>query len=379
MNLLTRIELKGFKSIKDAALDLRPLNVLIGANGSGKSNLISFFGLLRRMVVGELQASIAIAGGANSLLYYGAKTTRQMEAVLQFGEADPLREYSFRLAHSAGDVLVFEDETIEYSSWESGLPTAEPLGVGHRETGLRDLDAKRARADRLGKVYNVVENAFWFFLSSPRVFQFHDTSAEAHVRQNCEIDQNHELMSNGRNLAAVLYKLHEQQPDCYKRIVDTVRLIAPFFADFVLAPLELNPRYIQLRWRERGREYDFGPHQLSDGTLRAMALVTLLMQPPENMPGLIIIDEPELGLHPYAIAILASLLKTASHHTQIIVATESPVLLNHFAPDDIVVTERRMGETTFRRCQESELKEWLAEYSLGQLWEKNVLGGGPSR
>jgi len=176
-----------------------------------------------------------------------------------------------------------------------------------------------------------------------------------------------------------LYKTQQTEPACYQRIVGTIRQIAPFFGDFNLVPSGLNPNVIQLRWKERDRDYDFGPHLLSDGTLRAMALVALLLQPTKDLPSVIIIDEPELGLHPYAIATLAGLLRSASVHSQIIVATESPTLLDHFEPQDVVVTERCMGETVFKRLDAKELQEWRDEYSLGELWEKNVIGGRPSR
>ena len=216
-------------------------------------------------------------------------------------------------------------------------------------------------------------------LNSCRVFHFHDTSAQAGIRQTGDIDQNRSLQSDAGNLAAFLYRVQKRQPVCYQRIVGTIRQIAPFFDDFNLAPSELNPNTIQLRWKERDRDYDFGPHLLSDGTLRAMALVTLLLQPTKDLPSVIIIDEPELGLHPYAIATLAGLLRSASEHSQVIVATESATLLDQFEPQDVVVTERCMGETAFNRLDSQKLQEWRQEYCLSELWEKNVIGGRPSR
>jgi predicted ATPase len=199
------------------------------------------------------------------------------------------------------------------------------------------------------------------------------------MRQNGDINRNRLLESDGGTLAAVLYKIQQTAPDCYQRIVGTIRQIAPFFDNFNLAPSELNPNVIQLRWRERDRDYDFGPHLLSDGTLRAMALVTLLLQPVKDLPSIIIIDEPELGLHPYTLATLAGLLQSASVHSQIIVATESATLLDHFEPEDVVVTERCKGETVFKRLDSKDLQEWREEYTLSELWDKNVIGGRPSR
>jgi predicted ATPase len=143
--------------------------------------------------------------------------------------------------------------------------------------------------------------------------------------------------------------------------------------------MELDPTKIQLRWKERNREFDFGPHLLSDGTLRAMALITLLLQPENDLPSVIIIDEPELGLHPYAISVLAGLLRMASSHSQIMVATESPTFLDQFTPEEVVVTERCEGESVFRRLSHEGLRSWLEDYCLSDLWAKNVIGGRPSR
>jgi predicted ATPase len=168
----------------------------------------------------------------------------------------------------------------------------------------------------------------------------------------------------------------------YRRIVETIRQIAPWFGDFVLQPSEKNKRFILLNWRERGSDMVFDSQALSDGTLRAMGLVTLLLQPTEDLPSLVVIDEPELGLHPYAIVTLAALMKQAACHCQIIAATQSTALLDQFRPEDVIVVDRDDRASVFRRVpeqmSEKQLDEWLAEYSLGELWEKNVLGGGPA-
>lgn len=134
---------------------------------------------------------------------------------------------------------------------------------------------------------------------------------------------------------------------------------------------------IALRWREAGHDEDFNCHQLSDGSLRFIALATLLLQPESNLPAIVIIDEPELGLHPYAITLLASMIHHASQYRQVIVATQSPALLDHFQPDDVIVVERPGRETEFKRLEPAALAEWLEEYTLSELWDKNVFGGRP--
>jgi predicted ATPase len=225
----------------------------------------------------------------------------------------------------------------------------------------------------------LLHNAMRSEINQYRVFHFHDTSETAYMRGNCDINNNRILLRDGSNLAAVLYKLQQTQIQYYERIVKTIRQIAPFFEDFVLAPLTINPHEIQLRWQARDSDYEFGPHQLSDGTLRTMVLITLLLQPEENLPSLIILDEPELGLHPYAISLIAALIRSASIYTQVILATQSTNLLDHFAASDIIIVEQQQGISLFKRLDPDKLTTWLEEYALSELWEKNVIGGTPSR
>jgi predicted ATPase len=197
------------------------------------------------------------------------------------------------------------------------------------------------------------------------------------MRRDCLIDANRFLYPDAANLPAMLYLYRERYPTAYRRIVAAVKAVAPFFEDFVLEPLRLNPRNIALHWRAKGADYEFGPHQLSDGTLRAIALFTLLLQPEEDLPGLIVLDEPELGLHPAALAVLADLLKSASRHSQLLIATQSAALIDHFEVDDIVTVNLQDGCSTFERLDSERLKDWLEEYTLSELWQRNVIGGGP--
>ena len=212
-------------------------------------------------------------------------------------------------------------------------------------------------------------------LNHCRVYHFHDTSPTSRVRQYCYISDNRWLMPDAANLAAVLYALKSHKEKVYRRIVATIRQVAPFFEDFDLEPTD--SRDIILNWRHRKSDLIFGPHQLSDGTLRAICLISLLLQPKENLPYLIVVDEPELGLHPYALDVIASLFQAASNQTQVLVSTQSSAFLNAFEPEDIVVVERNDEATEFIRPDAEKLDAWLEDYSLGEIWEKNVIGGGP--
>jgi len=215
-----------------------------------------------------------------------------------------------------------------------------------------------------------------YLLNQCRVYHFQDTSPTARIRGACYIRDNHALLTDGGNLASVLLRLQNYNHSAYRRIVSSIRLIAPFFDDFVLEP-GTGDKEVLLDWREAGSDQVFGPHQLSDGTLRAMCLITLLMQPEDQLPKLTVVDEPELGLHPYALNVVASLFKKASHYTQVLVSTQSSSFIDNFDAGDIVVVIREGKESQFTRPDPAKLEAWLDEYSLGEVWAKNVIGGGP--
>lgn len=368
MAFLEKIGIRGFKSIRDMTLELRPLNILVGANGAGKSNLVLFFKMLNEMMGGRLQQFIATSGRAQSLLHFGPKVTPQLESNLEFVADNGIDTYQTRLFYAAGDTLVFAEEILRFQKTGYPRPEELSLGTGHQET----LIAKEADEGK------AIAGVFRRLLNNCRVYHFHDTSPTARIRQYCYVGDSRWLMPDAGNLAAVLYRLKTQNSGtAYSRIVKTIRMIAPFFDDFDLAPSAENGQDIILNWRHVESSQIFGPHQLSDGTLRAICLATLLLQPEDELPGLIIVDEPELGLHPYALNVIASLFQKASHHAQVLVGTQSSAFLDNFFPEDVVVVGRDDKESTFRRLNADELETWLEEYSLGEIWEKNVIQGGP--
>ncbi len=368
--LLERILLQGYKSISDAEILLRPINVLIGANGAGKSNFVSLFHFMNRVVKREMQTYVAQAGGADQILHYGRKVTERLHIELWFlKEANLANGYECSLVPTAEDLLIFEDEAIYFHNrrvYEQPYESLRSWRV-HNETFLPDW---KQRGDR---VAHYVLKA----LNSWQLYHFHDTSPSAKVKQTGDIHDNLFLRPDASNLAAYLYMLRETQEAYYRNIVETIRMAAPFFGDFVLRPSPFNPEKIRLEWQERGSDMLFGPHALSDGTLRFMCLTTLFMQPPERLPSTIVLDEPELGLHPYAIALLADMVRTVAQRTQVILATQSVTLVNQFTPEEILVVDREEGKTVFRRLREEEMETWMEDYGLGDLWEKNLLGGRP--
>ncbi|MDE0233670.1 MAG: AAA family ATPase [bacterium] len=367
-NRLDAITLKGFKTIRDLD-NFRPgpLTVLIGPNGAGKSNFISFFRMLSWMLVEQdhLQTHVAVQGGASKLLHDGPATTREIEAQLTIETSSGENQYYFRLVFAAGDILIFVDERYRFS--RAGLSgTARWIGTGAGHSAPHLL--AHANSDDTARVILNILRRF-------NVYQFHNTSTTARIRTKWNMNDNRFLKEDGANIAPLLFRLKSDEGQCYQRIVDSLRLILPFFSDF-----ELEPEYssLLLAWRERGSDQIFDVSQASDGMLRTIALVTLLLQPDETLPDLLILDEPELGLHPYAINIIGGLIRAVSEKVQVIVATQSTAFVDCFELGDIVVVEREGRESLFRRQESGEaLEAWLQEYSLSELWQKNVIGGRP--
>jgi predicted ATPase len=366
---LERITIRGFRSIASVEeLELRPLNVLIGANGSGKSNFLEVFSFLREIREGRLQSYVAKQGGADRLLHIGAEETQRIELELLFGEAGDLRNtYRLYLGTTADDRLYPDEEWV--GCWDADTYD-EPY---EEQMGSRTLSEAEISDPDLIKTPGWVR----FRLGQWTTFHFHDTSTNAPLRKTAHINDNRVLRPDGSNLAAFLYLLRERYPDSYRRIRQIVQRVTPFFDDFVLEPLALRPDSIRLEWRHKGSDKYFDVSALSDGSLRFIGLATLLLQPSELRPRIILIDEPELGLHPAAIALLGSLVRMASTNAQVIMSTQSSLFLDEFEPQDVIVAEREGMATQFRRLDPEPLKAWLEDYSLGQLWEKNELGGRP--
>lgn len=371
---LTNIHLNGFKSIDSEGQDipLGDITILLGANGAGKSNLLSFFKMLNYMTTGALQVYIGKSGFADSLLYYGSKKTSRLQADITFTSLTDRDNYRFTLSHASSDTLIFTDETIVCQDIDNPTPYTIQLDPGAKESGLDKF--YKEKNSKTAKV--ILE-----LLKRCRVFQFHDTSSEAKIRNSGYINDDGYLRSDGGNLAAFLYSMKQQEEGekYYQRILRYIRMALPQFQDFVLEPLRRNENYILLNWKEKDSEYLFGPHQISDGSLRFMALATLLLQPPKTLPNVIILDEPELGLHPAAVSLLTGMIKAASLHSQILLATQSTRFIDDFEASDIVIVERNEARrcSTYRKLDESKLSEWLERYSISELWEKNVIGGRP--
>ncbi len=361
---LDTITIKGFKSIASIEkLKLGGINVIIGPNGSGKSNFIGVFSFLHAIREGHLKDYVIKAGGADKVLHFGSKVTERLDIHVSFQNGQ--NQYEIALGVRSSDQLYPDHETVYFWNKEYPKPYSEKLSAFGIEAGISDPNCR--------KIANYVRD----HLDRWRLYHFHDTSSNSPMKKTGDVNDNRYLRPDGSNLASFLYYLREKHHVSYSLIRKTVQRVAPFFDDFLLEPQKLNPQKILLEWRHKNSEAYFDSASLSDGSLRFIALATLFLQPEAYRPSVMLVDEPELGLHPFAITMLASLVKQASTTTQVILSTQSPLLLDHFQPEDVLVADRVDGGTQFTRLDSIKLAGWLDSYSLGQLWEKNEIGGRP--
>jgi|HubBroStandDraft_2_1064218.scaffolds.fasta_scaffold120486_1 predicted ATPase len=370
-NALDYITIQGFKSIASVEkLVLRPINVVIGPNGSGKSNFIGVFAFLHAIREGRLRDYITSAGGAEKVLHFGSKTTKEIFLHLSFRDEvnQEVNQYEVKLSPTSDDGLYPSSEVAAFSNTTTGFTT--PLRT---VLSARDQGREAGISDPKSRI------AVWVrqWLGSWRLYHLHDTSSSSPMRKTAKVNDNEHLRADGSNIAAFLYYLREKHEPSYSLIQRAVQRVTPFFDDFRLQPLKLRPDDIILEWRHKRSDQYFDASSLSDGTLRFIALATLFLQPEKYRPSVILVDEPELGLHPYAIEMLAALVRQASATTQVIVSTQSSLLLDHFEPEDVLVADRIDDGTRITRLESPRLTKWLEDYSLGQLWEKNELGGRP--
>lgn len=363
---LRRLTLKGFRSIDSLeSLALNSINVLVGANGAGKSNFVAFFHFMRALVDRQLQQHVGEQGGGEALFFLGEGEAGRIDVSL---ELDGL-VYEALLQAREGGGIELARECVE----SRGAPGHAVLAHAADESGLKSLYEARKKADRAMHPAAAVYEA----LSTWTVYHFHDTTALARMRRDQPIAGGDRLNEDGSNVAAFLLYLRTQHAAHYSLVRDAVRLVAPFFDDFHLAS---DPRSgldcVRLRWLQKGVARPFQPSHLSDGTIRFICLAAALQQP--TLPSTLVIDEPELGLHPFSLALLADLIKSAAGETQVIISTQSPILLDHFEPDDVIVVNRVRGRSMFERLSSRGLRAWLNDYTVGELWQKNVLDGGPA-
>lgn len=359
MSKVNSLTVTGYKSIRELRdFELNDLNVLIGANGAGKSNFINLFRMLAEMVDEQLQVYVQKQGGPDAVLHFGRETTERLHAEFYFAN----NGYKFDLVPTNDNRLIFEKEVSWFGGFYYDTNSSANLGHGHAESQLKHATDKYSPHVRPS-------------VSNWRVYHFHDTGERARVKQRHSMNDNLRLQIDAANLAAYLHMLYKKYPSHYQSIVRTIQLVAPYFRDFVLRP---ESEFVELEWTQKGKpDTVLKANMLSDGTLRFICLATLLLQPNSLLPATVLIDEPELGLHPYAITVLADLFKQVAENKQLIVSTQSVELVNELHPEDVIVVDQEEDTSLFRRFTSDELSGWLEEYSMGEIWKRNILGGRP--
>jgi predicted ATPase len=368
--VIDKLTIKGFKSIKKIEdFELKKLNVMIGGNGAGKSNFIDIFRLFRAMMElslpglknVNLQSFVKDGGGIHDFLFNGPKVTEEIELKVLFKNIG----YQFKLSPTADEsVLIYDEKTYNKhlnECWKN-------FGGGYDISKLlkeKDDNPENDSQNDANQIYEAIQS--W------HIYHFNDSSKRAAMRHFEIIEDYDYLRFDAANIAPFLLKLREKSIASYNDIIETIRLVIPFFDDFILK--ESQNEKVRLNWKQKGSDYPMRPHLFSDGSMRFICLATALLQP--DPPATMIIDEPELGMHPYAIELLAELIEAASQKSQVIISTQSSNLVDYFEPENIIIAFRDKGASIFKRLNTKELEHWMDEYSLGDLWRKNIISGGP--
>ncbi|MCY4170618.1 MAG: AAA family ATPase [Bacteroidetes bacterium] len=382
MARIDHFSVSGFKSIRNVdKFELGPVTILIGDNGTGKSNLLSFFNMFAALSQERLQEFVHDEGGPDALLFGGRKHTSRIQAGLSFNNNNC--EYEFSLESKDNSLIFSHEKTIpgiESDDDDADLSYLDFLIGGYRTDNEASVWPGGNKETFLAKTHESLFTSYVLpQMKSWQIFHFQNMCHTARVRNHSDICDNLWLKPDASNLSLNLFYLKEKYPNHYRRIVQVTNVFAPFFVDFVLNGENSTRDSLQLEWYHAsgGQESLYSPQQLSDGLLRFICLSTLLNQPHSMQPSLILIDEPELGLNPYALALLSEMIQSAANYKQVIISTQSPELINNFDPQDIVVVSRQNDETVLDRLDLDRLDIWFENHSLGDLWKMNVIGSRP--
>lgn len=379
----SNLQVDGFRRLQKLELPLRPLNVLIGANGVGKTSVLEVMSLLSASATGRLQDTLSAAGGLGSVMTLGRPDPMRLHLTMPVEQAEPI-EYEFTLvAGGLGYSLPEERLTQRRPGTDGKDPFFKFIDSRHRDIRYFDTDAGKlvrptwdhkpleTSLSQVPKMFREPER-FRELLASSSLYHALDVSPRAAVRLPQPMQPAPLPGPDGENLMSCLYFLRETERHRFDAVEDTLRVVFPNFDRLDFPPAAAGS--LTMAWRDKQYAKPLYPHQLSEGTLRFLWLVTLLQSP--ELPTVTLIDEPEVSLHPEMLRLLAGLFREASSRTQLIVATHSERLVGFLQPAELLVCDLdEAGTATITRADDLDLEGWLAEYSLDQLWRLGRLGG----
>ncbi len=388
------VRIQGFRSLREVDLALSPLSVLIGPNGSGKSNFMDLLSLMGEASYGHLADGIASRGGFDNVSFKGdpgdiyVEFRFPPEGVFQEERAPVKFRIHLRRVGSLPKVWFEQVEKApdEHHRNPLQLMRRDKDGCEFRSIKTRmteELEEKALESESELAIFQVKDQdkypAPYKLLRMLQEWTFYrdiEVGPAAPIRQPSILRPTVRLASDGSNLASVLYSIQQQHPATWKEIEEILETVYPDFHSITFPP-EGGDGKVVLRWWERPyeRKTGFSANLLSDGTLKLLCLIAILKSP--DPPPLICMDEPEVGLHPDWVKLVAELLQSASSRTQVIVASHSPQLVSKLDPNEIVVVEKEQGETCVQRLSEEELEKWMQQYQIGDLWLAGHFGGRP--
>ena len=351
--LIEEISIKNYKSIKGLIkFPLHNINILIGANGSGKSNFLSFFEFVKKE--NDYKSYFDFDNDrADDILFLGRRNSEFLSGAVA------LSDQSF--TGKGGKKFIAEDNR--------SLTCDAYVNM--------DLVSNFENEENYFEYAEGIDLAWEQVSDNTTQYHFHDTSKWSPILVDCMLNNNDMLLPNGKNIMPFVYRIYRENKQSYSMIVNAIRSCVDDFHDFYIRKNINSDDMVRLEWQHK-RDLGEPKHGklLSDGSLRIICLIVLLLQPIEWVPKLVIIDEPELGMNPKALSLIAELIKQISPQKQFIIATQSPELINLFNHEDIIVCDKNEdSSSSFTRLDAEKLQSWLDDYTVADLWQMNIIGG----
>ena len=379
MHKLIHLKIEGFKRLHNVDVEMRPVMVMIGANGVGKTSLLDALSLLSASATGTLNQRLSEMGGVSEIITRGRATDLSLSVEMEVPNYEPLK-YELRI-EPFGQAYGISQETLTQARTGFSAPFKH---IDSQLTDVRYFDMETNHLLRPNWEHNKFESSL---AQVPKMFQQAEelrrtlgSMTQYHVLdvdQRAPVKLPQQLMpadlpgSNGESLLPFLYNLREANRESYEAIEDTLR--SAFSGFEALNFPSVAAGMLSMTWKEKSFKDPIYVNQLSEGTLRFMWLVSLLQSP--GLSTVTMIDEPEVSLHPELLAVLADLMREASQRTQIIVATHSDSLIRFLRPNEVVVMDSDdSGFATPTWADSMNLDEWLAEYSLDEVWRLGRIG-----